>query len=89
METAFLAQLANTALSLLMWLIVGRLALDLLVGDRPNFMSAFFHRFTDPVLRAVRAIAPRFVGDRFIPVLSVLLLVAARLLLLPLLRTSA
>ena len=45
-----------------------------------------FRRGTDPVFAVVRRLVPRFVGDRHIPWLSLVLLFALRLPLLPLLR---
>ena len=83
---AFIAQLVNFALSLFLWLIVGRCVLSLLVGGRPNFFTDLFRRGTEPVYALVRRVTPRRVGDRYIPWLSVLVLVLLRLLLVPLLR---
>jgi uncharacterized protein YggT (Ycf19 family) len=83
---AFAAQLVNFALSLLIWLIIGRFALGLLIGDRPNFAMGLFQRGTDPVYRLVRRVTPSLVDDRFVPAISLVLLFVARLLLLPLLR---
>jgi hypothetical protein len=77
--------LINTALALLFWLIIGRFVLDVLIGGRRNFFSDLFHRATDPVLSLTRRITPAFIADRYIPWLSLLLLIGLRLLLLPLL----
>ena len=85
---AIIAQLVNFALSLFLWLIVGRFVLDLLVGGRQNFFTDLFRRGTDPVYALVRRATPRRVADRYIPWLTVLTLVLLRLLLLPLLREA-
>ena len=83
---AFVAQLVNFALSLFLWLIVGRFVLELLVGGRRNFFTDLFRRGTDPVFSLVRRVTPRSVSDRYIPWVSVVLLVALRLMLYPMLR---
>ena len=80
-----LAQGLEFALSLLFWLIVGRLVLALLAGGRTSFVSDLFRRSTDPWYRLVRRITPRAVSDRHIPFLFLLLILNLRLLLLPLL----
>ncbi len=82
---AFVAQLVNFALAFFFWLIIGRFVLGLLVGERRNFFAEMLRRGTDPLFCLVRRVTPSAVGDRFIPVVSLLLLVALRLVLLPLL----
>lgn len=81
-----LAHLLNFALSLLIWLIVGRYVLRLLVGQRENFITELFRVATEPAFRAVRLIAPSFIGGAYIPILTILALMALRLALLPALR---
>lgn len=80
------AHLLNFALSLLIWLIIGRAVLRFLVGDRRNFIVDLFRLATDPLFRLIRRLTPRFVGDGLIPWLSILVLLALRVALLPLLR---
>ena len=80
------AHLLNFALSLLIWLIVGRYLLRLLVGQRENFVTELFRVATEPAFRAVRVIAPSFIGGAYIPLLTILALIVLRLALLPALR---
>jgi uncharacterized protein YggT (Ycf19 family) len=85
---AFVAQLVNYGLSLLFWLIVGRWVLSLLVGDKQNFFTQLFWRGTEPVYRLVRRITPRFIGDAWLPLCTIVLIVLLRLALVPLLLTD-
>jgi len=64
-------------------MMIGRLVLGLLAGGRTNFFTELFRLGTLPVFVAVRWITPRFVPDQHIPVLSLPLLLALRILLLP------
>ncbi|HEX2171598.1 MAG TPA: YggT family protein [Dehalococcoidia bacterium] len=82
-----LAQAANWVLSLLFWLLVGRLVLDFLVGvaGSSNPVAILLHRLTDPLLQGVRRVTPAAIGDRAIPPLALISLVVLRLLLMPLL----
>jgi uncharacterized protein YggT (Ycf19 family) len=82
-----LGQVANFVLALFIWLIVGRLVLDALVGHRRNLIADLFRRATDPIYALVRRALPGRVSDRWVPVLSILTLLLLRILLLPLLRT--
>ena len=68
---------------MLIWLIIGRYILRVLVGGRQNFVTELFRVATDPVLGAVRRIAPGFVGNAFVPLLTIALLLALRVTLLP------
>jgi uncharacterized protein YggT (Ycf19 family) len=81
-----LAHLLNFALSLLIWLIIGRYVLRLIVGQRENFVTELFRRATEPAFRVLGRIAPPLVGTAYIPILTILALVAVRLALLPVLR---
>ncbi len=82
---AVLAEALNWLLALFMWTIIGRLVLELITGGHRSIFSEFLRRLTDPLFWVVRKVMPRFVGDRFIPVLTLLLVIVLRLLLLPLL----
>ncbi|MER3398568.1 MAG: hypothetical protein C4315_05435 [Chloroflexota bacterium] len=82
---AVLAEALNWLLALFMWAIIGRLVLELITGGHRSIFSEFLRRLTDPLFWVVRQAMPRFVGDRFIPVLTLLLVIVLRLLLLPLL----
>ena len=86
--TALIGQTLNFLLSLLFWLLIGRIVLEALIGQRPNVIATLFQRLTDPVLRLVRRATPSFVADRYIPLVSLILLTVLRVLLLPLLRQA-
>ena len=81
-----LAHLLNFALSLLIWLIVGRFVLGLLVGRRENFITELFRRATEPVFQLVRRVVPAFISSAYIPFVTILALTALRFALLPALR---
>ena len=82
-------QIINYTLSFLMWMIVGRAFLALMVGDRENIVMLAFVKITEPVYRLTSRILP-FARGRWVPVLSLLLLAAARLaVILLLLRPAA
>ena len=83
-----IGQLLNFALSLLGWLIVGRWVLELLVRGRQNFVTDLFRRGTDPAFALVRRLTPRFIGDRYIPLVTLVLVVVLRIALLPLLLSQ-
>ncbi len=87
MELAY--QLLNYTLSFLFWLILGRALLNAMTGGRRNFFSEAMGRVTDPVIFAVRCVVPAFVDDRYIPLLTLPLLLALRIILLPLLRVGS
>ncbi|MGH8875106.1 MAG: hypothetical protein ACRDVM_07630 [Acidimicrobiia bacterium] len=81
----FLAHLANALLSLMFWMILGRMVLRLLTGGRENFFTGVFEKGTAPAFAAVRFLTGGRVGARAVPLLALLLVVAGRLMLLPLL----
>jgi uncharacterized protein YggT (Ycf19 family) len=83
---AFALQLVNTALSLLMWLIIGRLLLMMITGGHRNFFSDLFVRATDPLYRATRSILPIRLADRYVPFVVLVGLALIRIALLPLIR---
>ena len=84
-----LAVALNYLLSFLFWFVVGRLVLGMLVGSRPNLVMSLFRRGTDPLFAAVRRVTPSFVADRYLPWLTLVLLLALRVLLLPFLRADS
>ena len=84
-----LAELANFTLSFFFWMIIGRLVLRLLVGNRNNLFTELCRRATFPVIWVVRRITPAFVPDPHIPILSLPLLLALRIMLAPLLVSGS
>ncbi len=81
-----IGHLVNIALSLLMWLIIGRIALTLITGNTRTFFSEFFRRTTEPVYQVIRRLVP--LPERLVPLAALLLIIALRILLLPLLRAG-
>ena len=81
-----LAEVVNFTLAFFFWMMLGRLVLAVLSGRRTTFFTELFRRATYPVFFVVRRITPAFVPDPHIPVLSLPLLLALRILLAPLLR---
>lgn len=78
------AQVAYVTVEFFFWMMLGRLALGLLSGGRTTFFTELFRRATYPVIVVVRRITPAFVPDPHIPILSLPLLFALRILLAPL-----
>ncbi len=83
---AFALQLVNAALSLFIWLIVGRVLLTLITGGHRNFFSDLFVRATEPIYRITRALLPAAVADRYVPLAALVGLLILRLALLPLIK---
>ncbi len=88
-----LAEALNWFLAFLMWTIIGQLVLELITGGQRTIISEAFRRVTGPVFWVVRQVTPRFIGDRFIPLVALVLVVILRLavglLLLPALSSRA
>jgi hypothetical protein len=76
------AQLVNFALALMFWATLGRILLDLMTGGRDNFFSGVLRKATDPAY----AVVGRVVPARWVPLGVLVMIVAARVALLPLLR---
>ena len=78
-----LAWLAYVTVEFFFWMMLGRLVLAVLSGGRTTFFTELFRRATYPVIFIVRRMTPRFVPDAHIPILSLPLLLALRILLAP------
>jgi hypothetical protein len=78
------AELVNLVLAVVFWMTLGRLALDLITGGRENFFSGVFRRATDPAFALVGLAVPR----RWVPLAVLVLTLALRFTLLPLLRQA-
>jgi hypothetical protein len=76
----YIYQLINYTLSFFMWMILGRVILTLMIGERQNALFALFDKVTGPVFWVTRKIVP-FARGRWIPVLSILLIIVLRLVL--------
>ncbi len=81
-------QLINVALSMMIWLIIGRVLLNLITGGQRNFFSDLFIRATDPVYRATRALVPLPLPERYTPLMAIVGLMLLRLALLPLMKLT-
>lgn len=77
--------IVNYTLSLMMWLIVGRLLLSFFLKNRENFMLGFFIKFTEPLFRITRKLFP-FARESCIPFISMLLIVILRITVVFLLK---
>ncbi len=90
---AILAEALNWLLAFLMWTIIGQLALELVTGGQRTIISEAFRRVTGPLFWLIRQVTPRFIADRFIPILALVLVIILRLavglLLLPVLNRRA
>ncbi|HKY50871.1 MAG TPA: hypothetical protein VJP45_06415 [Candidatus Limnocylindria bacterium] len=77
-----LAQLLNFALAMVFWATLGRILLGLMTGGRENFFVGVLKKATDPAY----ALVGRVVPQQWVPLGVLILVVAARIALLPLLR---
>lgn len=76
--------LLNFALAMVFWATLGRILLGLMMGGaaRENFFLGVLRKATDPAY----ALVGRVVPQQWVPLAVLLLVVAARIALLPLLR---
>lgn len=77
----WIIQIINYTLSFLMWMILGRIILTLMIGNRDNVMMRAFIKITEPVYRISRKIVP-FAKESCIPAFSIVLIIALRLALI-------
>jgi uncharacterized protein YggT (Ycf19 family) len=83
---SILAQLINFALSLVFWMILGRMLFSAITGGRESFVMGVFRKGTDPVYGLIRRATGGRLGDVAVAVLALLLVTVLRIALLPLLR---
>jgi uncharacterized protein YggT (Ycf19 family) len=76
-----LAVLVKILAYFFLWMILGRLALQVVSLGRRTVFTGVFELATAPVVWLVRRLTPRSVGDGHIPVLSLPLLLTVLLLL--------
>lgn len=79
---SLLAHLVNFALALVFWATLGRILLTLMTGGRDNFFIGVLRKATDPAY----ALVGRVIPQQWVPLGVLILVVAARIALLPLLR---
>jgi uncharacterized protein YggT (Ycf19 family) len=83
---SLVAQLLNFALSLVFWMILGRLLLTAITGGREGFFMGVFRKATDPVYAVVRRATGGRLGEVATALVALLLVTVLRIVLLPLLR---
>ena len=83
---SLLAQLVNFALSLVFWMILGRMLFSAMTGGRDSFVLGVFRKATDPVYGVVRWLTGGRLGDVAVAVLALLLVTILRIALLPFMR---
>ena len=77
----FVFQFINYTLSFLMWMILGRILLTLMIGNRDMIFTRLFQKITEPVYQVVRKVLP-FVKESCVPAVSVLAIIALRFVLI-------
>lgn len=80
---ALIFEIVNYVLAFFLWMMLGRIALALISGGRRTFFTGVFEKATAPAYYVVRRITPSSVPDVHIPMLSLPLLLALRILLAP------
>lgn len=76
----YIIQTINYTLAFLMWMIVGRIILSLMIGNKQNIMLSAFVKITEPVYRVTRKIAP-FAKESCVPFFSIFFIIIIRLFL--------
>jgi uncharacterized protein YggT (Ycf19 family) len=64
-----------------MWMILGRILLVLMLGNRDTLFHRLFAKVTDPIYAVVRKIMP-FVKESCVPATAVFLIIVLRLALI-------
>lgn len=73
-------QFINYTLSFFMWMIIGRVILMLMIGERETVVMGIFKKVTEPVYRITRKIVP-FAKESWVPALSIVFIIIIRLAL--------
>ena len=64
-----------------MWMILGRILLTLMIGNRDMIFTRLFQKVTEPVYLVVRKTLP-FVKESCVPAVSVVVIILLRLVLI-------
>lgn len=64
-----------------MWMILGRILLTLMVGNRDMLFTRLFQKVTEPAYQVVRKVLP-FVKEICVPAVSVLMIIILRFALI-------
>ena len=81
----YIIQIINYTLSFLMWMILGRIILSRMIGNRQNILLSAFIKVTEPVYRITRKIIP-FAKESCVPALAIVLLLIIRFALVIIFR---
>lgn len=74
-------QVPNYILAALTYTLLGRFLLSFFVPpDSSNYIWRFFRLLTDPILRVVAVITPRFMVDLFLPLVAAFWITLIRIL---------
>ena len=84
----YIIQIINYTLSFLMWMILGRVLLTLVIGNRQNILTGLFVKITEPVYQITKKVLP-FANERYIPWLSILLIIIIRFAIIIIFRPTA
>jgi len=84
----YIIQIINYTLSFLMWMILGRVLLTLVIGNRQNILTGLFVKITEPAYRITKKVLP-FANERYIPWLSILLIIIIRFAIIIIFRPAA
>ncbi len=76
-----IALLLNYTLSFLLWMIMGRVALTIVLGNRQNVIVEIFRKATDPFYFVTRKLLP-FVSDKWLPAAAIILIIILRIVLI-------
>jgi uncharacterized protein YggT (Ycf19 family) len=71
-----------------MWMILGRVVLTLMLGNRDTFINRLFSKITDPVYTLVRKALP-FVKESCVPATAIFAIIILRLALIIIFQPSA
>ena len=84
----YIIQIINYTLSFLMWMILGRVLLTRVIGNRQNILTGLFIKITEPVYRITKKVLP-FANEKYIPWLSILLIIIIRFAIIIIFRPTA
>lgn len=79
--------MVNYTLSFLLWMILGRVVLTILLGNRQNVIVDIFKKATDPFYFITRKVLP-FVSDKWLPAAAIILIIILRIVLIVLFGTG-
>jgi hypothetical protein len=78
------AELLNFALAMVFWATLGRVLLGLMTNHRENFFLGVLRKATDPAYAVVGRVLP----ERLVPLGVLVMVIALRIALIPLMRPT-